>query len=216
MIWNEKVLFLHVPKTAGMSMTELLQSHLQGHVRGTEPSIREKKQKGGVTWFQGKRHENLFDAESFFTYRNRSIFQFARIFAVMRNPYDLEVSRYYYLRKGKAVDRGPAQQIALECSFAEYLQKAPFFGQNPPRLDKYFVMGTLLPANLVVLRYENLSDDIHFHLAPYLDVGDAELPHVNRSKRPDYASLYDAESEAACYRRHPWFFDKGFYSRMAF
>ena len=34
-------------------------------------------------------------------------------FVFIRNPYDLELSRYTYLRKGYKHDNGPAQKIAL-------------------------------------------------------------------------------------------------------
>lgn len=216
MIWNENILFLHLPKTAGMSMTALMKHYLSGRVCISEPGIAEKQEKDGVTYFPGKRHENLFDAESFFTYRNRSIFSFKKIFVVMRNPYDLEVSRYFYLRKGNEVDRGPAQEIAKTSSFSEYLEKAPFFGQNPPRLDKYFSMGGMMPDNLVVLRYENLENDIEFHLSPYFKSESYEFGHINKSNRKPVGELYNKETEEMCYRRHRWFFDKGFYSRVKF
>lgn len=214
MIWNEKVLFLHVPKAAGMSISNLLVNGLDGQVSITEPGI-ERKRVRNILHIPGKRHETLVDAESYFTYANMSIFNFEKIFAVMRCPYDLEVSRYYYLRKGYEIDKGPAQKIALSSSFNEYLATAPFFGQNPPRLDRYFHMHGLIPENLVVLRQENLSNDIQFHLSPYLR-DDIELKHVNKSERQSVSELYDSETEALCYERHRWFFDKGFYSRRKF
>ena len=216
MIWNNEILFLHLPKTAGMSMTALLEENLSGPVCISEPGIDRRLEKDGLIYFPGKRHENLFDAESFFTYRNRSVFDFEKVLVVMRNPYDLEVSRYFYLRKGRDVDRGPAQEIAMSCDFTEYLQRAPFFGQKPPRLDKYFSMNGMIPDNMAILRYENLSNDIEFNLEKFLKSKDYKLNHINKSNRKPATDLYDKETEEMCYLRHRWFFDKGFYSRQKF
>lgn len=214
MIWNEKILFLHVPKAAGMSVSDLLLNGLKGQVSITEPCP-ERKKIGNVLHIPGKRHETLFDAESYFTYINKSCLDFEKIFVVMRSPYDLEVSRYFYLKKGYEIDKGPAQAIAMNSSFKEYLATAPFFGQFPPRLDRYFHMHGSIPNNLVVLKHEYLTNDISFHLSPYLQEG-VRLDHINQSNRRPADELYDSESEGLCYNRHKWFFDKGFYSRRRF
>ncbi len=211
MIWNESVLFIHAPKTAGMSMTSLLCNHLSGSVNVTGP-FEEQFLEGSVTYIPGKRHETLIDAASFFTYRNVRLEQFEKIFVVMRNPYELELSRFAYLQKDLPQDRGKAQEIALGGDFREYLATAPFFGMNPPRLDLYYHCNGIIPDNLVIFRYERLSADIEQHLAPYLEA-DYELPHENRSRENDVEDVFDAEMEALCYHRHKWFFDKSFYPR---
>jgi hypothetical protein len=212
MIWNKDFLFIHVPKTAGMSMTSMLLRGLKGHVYYTGPH--ERKKVGNVVSIPGKRHETLADAESTLTYMNQSISSFKKIFSVMRSPYDLEVSRYSYLRRGLSVDKGPAQEIAMSSTFKEYLEKAPFFGQFPPRLDRYYQLGCAIPDNLIILKFENLASEIRFKLAPHLD--HVELGHENISDRRPYVDMYDYESELLCYERHAWFFDKGFYARMPF
>jgi hypothetical protein len=212
MIWNNNVLFIHAPKTAGMSMTNLLLSSLDGDVNITGPNEK-KYRKGNVIHWPGRRHESLYDAESVLTYMNRSIFSFEKIFVVMRNPYDLELSRYSYLKQGHDWDKGRAQDLAMNSSYKEYLREAPFFGMNPPRLDVYYAINGCIPKNLVVLKFENLKSDINFYMKEYLK-GDIRLERVNHSKHPDYVSVYDKESEELCYRRNHWFFEKGFYSRM--
>lgn len=170
---------------------------------------------GGIQYLAGKRHETLVDAESFLTYRNKSIKDFEKIFCVMRNPYDLELSRYAYLRKDFPQDRGPAQRIALENDFKNYLRQAPFFGMNPPRLHLYFSMNGTLPDNLVVLKFERLNDDIETFMSPYLNAG-YKLPFENASAHKKYPEVYDEETEQLCFERNRWFFEKGFYSRENF
>lgn len=213
MIWNEKVLFIHTPKTAGMSMTSMLLESLQGQVFITGPF--EQKREDNVTYFPGKRHETLVDAQSFFTYRNMDIAAFEKVFAVMRNPYDLELSRYSYLRLGLPQDKGPAQDIAMAESYKEYLKKAPFFGMKPPKLHYFFTFNGVLPENLVVLKFENLVADISAYLVPYLEEGFA-LPFENASEHKRYQDVYDAESEQLVFERNRWFFEKGFYTREVF
>ena len=213
MLWNEEILFIHTPKTGGMSITELFIKYLKGQVNITGPY--ENTKIDGITYHRGKRHETLVDAESFFMYRNKSIFDFKHIFLFIRNPYDLELSRYTYLRKGFEQDNGPAQKIALESTYLEYLKIAPFFGMNPPRLEQYFLFNSLLPKNLIILRYENFEDEIRQNLTPYLKP-DYQIPHINVSKNKGYAEYYNKETEQLCYQRNRIFFDKAFYRREIF
>lgn len=213
MIWNDKILFIHTPKTAGMSMTTMLLESLQGSVFVTGPF--ERKTEGNIGYLPGSRHETLVDAQSFFTYRNMDIAAFERMFAVMRNPYDLELSRYAYLRQGLPQDKGPAQDIAMAEPFKEYLKKAPFFGMKPPKLHYYFTFNGVLPDNLVVLKFENLAADIETYLAPYLK-DKFKLPFDNVSKHKKYQEVYDTESEQLVFERNRWFFEKGFYAREVF
>lgn len=213
-IWNDTILFIHTPKTAGMSMTSLLCEELPGPIFVTGP-YDEQHREGKVVYVPGKRHETLIDAASFFTYRNMRLEQFEKIFVVMRNPYDLELSRYAYLRKNLPQDRGRAQDIALESDFSEYLATAPFFGMFPPRLDLYFHLNGAMPENMTILRYERLSADISLYMQPYLSSFDA-LPHENKSKHGDAAQVYDEKMENLCFERHRWFFEKGFYGRALY
>jgi len=214
MIWNDKILFIHAPKTAGMSMTSLLVASLRGTINVTGPYEKKHRKENTIYW-PGKRHESLYDAESVLSYINKSIFSFEKIFSVMRNPYDLELSRYTYLRKGHPWDKGIAQDIALKGSFQDYLTKAPFFGMNPPRINIYYEINGILPKNLTILKYENLNEDIDFYMRPYLS-SNKELGRENTSEHPKYLDIYNRELEELCYKRHSWFFDKGFYSRIVF
>ena len=212
MIWNNEILFIHTPKTAGMSMTRMLQQYLKRPVFLTEP-VEQDTTENGVTHLPGQRHETLLDAASLLSYRNIRLESFRNIFTVMRNPYDLELSRYAYLKQGLPQDRGRAQRIALDNDFRDYLRQAPILGMNPPRLDLYFQLNGIMPENLVVLKFERLNQDISTFLSPYLEPG-YELHHENASKHDSYQDVYDQELEQLCFERNRWFFEKGFYSRL--
>ncbi len=214
MIWNDEVLFLHMPKTGGMSLTAYLLENLAGPVRFTAdvmPRVKPHRAK----FIEGRRHETMADAESYFTYRGRSIEDFEAIFVVIRNPYDLEVSRFHYLQAGHKGDAGPAQDLALAGDYEKYLREAPFFGANPPRLDRYMRLGSVVPESLRVLRHEHLADDFDEMIGPHLrHDAPKKLPRLNASKRADnYRQYYNAVTEELCYQRHRFFFDKSFYRR---
>lgn len=195
MIWNQDILFLHAPKTGGMSITAYFSDHLSNY-RITE-----------------KRHETLAEARSELASLGIALEAFQQIFVVLRNPYTLEISRFNYLRLGRPWDKGPDQELALSGDFKRYLREAPFFGHFPPRLDLYYHEDGRAPANLRVLRYERLEDEIRQHVAPFLRTANAPLPHENPTIAARFEEYYDSEAEEFCYLRHRWFFDTGLYSR---
>lgn len=190
------MLFIHAPKTGGMSVTQYLSDYLSNcHV--TE-----------------KRHETLAEARVELAKRGRLLKDFSRIFVVMRNPYTLEISRFNYLRLGHPWDAGKAQVLALTGDFKHYLREAPFFGHFPPRLDLYYQDSGLVPANLSILRYERLAEEVAEQVAPFcLTSPGALLPRVNATDKSVFEDYYDSEAEELCFQRHNWFFEKGFYDR---
>lgn len=210
MIWNDQILFIHVPKTAGMSLTSLLMENLPGNVFLTGHGKREDR--GRQTLLPGKRHETMAEAANILEMRRRPLSSFEKIIAVLREPYTLEISRFNYLRLGHAVDKGPAQDIAMKGDFKEYLRRAPFFGFYPPRLDLYYHLFGLVPDNAIFIRFEELNTGLHQHVMPYLE-GTPSIPHTNKTGKSRFEDYYDEEAEELCYGRHRWFFDKGFYPR---
>lgn len=212
MIWNDEIVFIHVPKTAGMSMTSMLVQGLKGRVFMTGHDKHEVR--GNVTLLMGGRHETMSQAQTLLEMYNRPLSSFQKVIAVMREPYTLEISRYNYLKIGHPWDAGPAQKIAMSTDFKGYLNEAPFFGYNPPRLDVFYHSFGTIPANAVFLKHEHLNDDIQAHIFPHLKEP-AGLPRENVTGDSKFEKYYDAEAEELCYNRHRWFFDKGFYRRRS-
>ncbi|MEE9414331.1 MAG: hypothetical protein V3V01_03530 [Acidimicrobiales bacterium] len=197
-----------------MSITSLLGRSLRENGWVTSPVA--ESQSKHLSWVPGSRHETMEQAIDFFAERGIALCDFERIFTVMRNPYDLEYSRYSYLRKNYEQDRGPAQDLAMIGDFRSYLPTAPFFGQLPPRLDEYYRLpdGTF-PNNSAILPFERLEHSVRTHLGPYLRKG-WRLTRENRSTSGGYRDVYDAELEEICYRRNQWFFDEGYFKRLTF
>ncbi len=214
MIWNAEVLFLHVPKTGGMSISDYLIRRLRGPVHYTAPEPDPSLPRG--IHHRGRRHETLADAAAYLSSSGIDIEDFKLILATMRNPYELEVSRYHYLRLANEWDQGTPQRIALENSFPEYLAQAGFFGSGPPRFERYYELAGRIPPNMRILRFENLETDFLRHVNPFLRHSNREhrLPETNTTDHGDYRDYYDESAEAICHDRHRWIFDRGYFPRL--
>lgn len=102
-------------------------------------------------------------------------------FCVVRNPFDLAVSHYYWHTRRQ--DKGPRPQI----SFSEYLSNA---SDNP--LSNYPIYTDRLGRVVVsrVLRFETLADDFG-RLWRDLDLpGSPNLPRAKTDTRPDSSRDY--------------------------
>src|ERR1700688_3293412 len=117
MLFSDKLLFIHVPKTGGMSVTQFLIDNIPERVTLLAPpyrpnpslslplrvrakmwikhTLRRLRIPGfiHVSYAEGMRHERMADAALALVRFGRRLEDFETILAVVRNPYDLEVSR---------------------------------------------------------------------------------------------------------------------------
>jgi len=99
MVFNHDVLFLHVPKTGGVSVTNYLLQVLPAPVYYvTKGPIGLADAREGVSFIPGEAHQTLATARKFLPGHGFELEQFPRILATLRNPYDLTVSYYTYKR----------------------------------------------------------------------------------------------------------------------
>jgi Methyltransferase domain len=213
MIFSEELLFLHVPKTGGMTVTEILFSLLRPPVYYTQPEPLENQQDGFIH-VAGIRHETLSEAQQLLPQYGYSVPRCPLIITGIRNPYDLEVSRYAYLRRDHCWDRGWNQALALSSSFEEFVCLSNGHGGAERPLDAYYLLEGHQPDNLRLLRFESLAADLRDLLA---DVGlkfEGDIPIVNRTEHLPFESYYTATAEEAVYERYRWVFDRGLYSRL--
>ena len=219
MIFNDDFCFIHVPKTAGMSLSGyFLENLYKRPVHYTVPpghgSKREKSIKD-VIFHEFGRHKNLIESEKFLNSMNRSLKDFKCLLAFVRNPYDMEVSRYHYLQRGHPWDKGKASDIAINDTFEEFAKNAPFFGKPIFDAENYYTLNGKKLDNLVLLRFENLNEEIKAHLDEYMDV--SLLPNkVNATKRKSYTEYMTPELEEVIYKKYQWVFDNGYYERESF
>jgi hypothetical protein len=212
MIFNNELLFIHVPKTAGISISRFLLKNLSGTVYYTVPNGHGGDAPSHVRILKGRRHENLRQAQDTLSTMHRSLTSFRIILSTVRNPYALEVSRYHYLRLGRPWDKGQAQNLALAGDFTDFAVYAPFLGHLPSRIEHFYIYNGEFPSNLVILRQENLEPDLNAALKEYIP-SPITLPKLNKTRHDDYSSYITPAAEEGIYKKFQWLFDEGFYSR---
>lgn len=218
MLFNQDLLFLHVPKTGGMAVTKKLLDILPKPIYYALPDGANDKAHNPpeIIAIAGKRHGNLKQAQDWVAEYGKTLASFKKIVATIRNPYAMEVSRYFYLRLGHPWDKGKAQQMALENDFATFAIKSPYFGRKLSRVEDYFLVDGTMPENMMVIKQEQLNSDLTKVLAQLELTLETPITKINGTKHADYRQYITAESEAAIYQRYQWLFDAGFYQREAF
>lgn len=239
LLFNERILFLHVPKAAGTSVTSFLIRNLRGSLTLTEPANRLtfdnhvppavriklsmrrlRRQLGLMTRpslriVEGARHETLREARAALAHFGRKLDQFDSIVAIVRNPYDLEVSRYHFFRRGHmgvpGLAREVAEELALAGDFAAFAKRAPYHGCLPGQIEDWFEIDGRMPANMRVIKFENLEQELTA-LIPSASVF-TPLPKLNASAHGPYRAYLTREIEEAIYRKFQWLFERGYYGR---
>lgn len=212
MIFTDRLLFLHIQKTAGMSLTHALLSSLKKPVYNIKPVGDKEDGQYGETVIDGMRHENLYQANEFFDNNgfDKTVDSFERIIVIVRNPYDLEVSRYSYLRNGYPWNKGRDAEIAVKSNFREFALTAPVWYD----IKDYIIKDGMFLDNLRVVRFETFATEIKYLLKDYLE-NSLVIKRINKSKRKKDFRLYmDAEVEESIYQKYKFLFDYGFYPRM--
>lgn len=213
MICNKDIMFIHVPKTGGMALSERLLQILPRPVYYSVPDGHSNTEDTSITYIGGKRHENLREARDIVERLGMGLDSFKKIIAAVRNPYDMEVSRYFYLRNGHPWDRGTAQNLALGGNFEEFACESLYMGRETSEIEDFFLLDGVMPDNITILRYENLQEDFEGVL-PEIDINaDGSLPIVNQTQHAHYREYLTSRAEATIYRRFRWLFDAGFYDR---
>ena len=169
---DKKTIFIHIPRTAGSSISSLGIKEIYGHVT--------------YNWYK-KRDPNKF-AEYF-------------KFTFVRNPWDRLVSAYFFLKGGgsNSFDKlWYKKNISLYDSFDEFVCKwvndknvnswIHFIPQYKFIFDK--------DANNQVDfigKFERLEKDVHF-ICDKLRINES-IPHFNKSSRGDYRTYYSTKTK---------------------
>lgn len=117
-------------------------------------------------------------------------------FTLVRNPWDKVVSHYEYRRK-----RNKTEVATRNVSFSEWVKKTygtdkdPFFYNNPkafqPQVEWLKDDQGKIAIDFIG-KFESINDDFN-QIKAIIGI-DAELPHLNASKRAGYQSYYDDET----------------------
>lgn len=233
MIFNEHIAFLHVPKMGGMSITNFLLNNLPGEIHLVVPeasfehawqAVRFEDVRPRLHLHAGDRHERWHEAAALMSGLGFPIERFPKVLAVIRNPYTLERSHFQHLRKpatlkwrlGDGKEARIDTQLAVDGDFRRFCAEAPFYGKLPSRIERYYTPdGRTLPGNLRLIRFEAFEADLMREVQGF-SLGRSPLGHENASGRsgakvPPVDMSFDAESEAAVFRKFRFLFH--FYER---
>lgn len=215
MIWSEDFCFVHYPKTAGKTLTQFFVKAWDAPVSGfvSPGQINELKdcelEKHAIE--VGRGHENLEEAAQLIGEAGRDLLKMRAIFCCIRNPYDLMVSNYHFMRQTyKHNTHRPNFVVAHENNFTDFCEKV---GAATPA--KWMELDGEQPANLEIIRFESMADDLN-RLAEKYAFDAPPLAHLNASKRAHYSEYMNPRAEAAVFKKFRYWFDLGYYPRESF
>lgn len=193
MSYSHRFIFIHVGKTGGMSMREILKSH---SVEPDRFKVRRPPKFAGdrpnplyAVWETLLLHAKARDVQQELP---PDIFSNFFKFAFVRNPWDLQVSMYHFiLREPLAAKHDEVKALGSFDAFVEWVATTPEpYPKGITKLQRDMVTGS--DGQLLVDfigHYETLAQDFT-HVCNLVQI-DGGLPHVNRSEHRDYRTYYN-------------------------
>jgi hypothetical protein len=197
---SHKFIFIKTPKTAGSSITDYLEPYLNQEFRDLDSGDHEPLSLdytgNGMPTITSILKKNNIDINNYFK------------FSFVRNPWDLRLSRYFYLRDVEiaynAKKNLPTDNSALTLDFKSWCLSGKWFPprnhgwlKNPPQ-TKGGQIGFLKNDNLeidvdYIGKFENLQEDFD-NICDQIGIAKKKLPHLNKSKHKHYTEYYDDET----------------------
>jgi len=178
---SKSFLFVHVQKTAGTSLADILKPHAlhpaDGHLNKLASDL------GLVRdWrkFHFRKHANLRKAQSLIP---APVYDSLFKFGFVRNPWERLVSWYHYVQKTPSHEDCRSGETFAD--FAARIMEKPRRAQWWMIEDRSGGMGLDF-----VGRFENLNDDIA-HLCQRVGIEPQTLPYRNKMADKDYRMFYN-------------------------
>jgi chondroitin 4-sulfotransferase 11 len=183
---KEKLIFIHIPKTAGTSIKKLF-------LNDNDFSLLTNL----------KKHEPIYNIKK----NNINDYNKYKKFAIVRNPYDRIVSSYFFLQKMNI------KNFFQTIEFNEWI-KNPC--KHPckllPGLTKYLLLAPQylwIDETVNILKYENLNKELNTFLNKKVN-----LPKINNSIHEHYLNYYNNKSLNIIYHRYKEDFKKFNYKKL--
>jgi len=187
---QQKFLFVHIPKSAGTSVTAALKSFSD---KPEEVWINRLLAKIGINvnwvgpfhWVRGRKHSTARQMQVMYS---NSVFDDYYKFAFVRNPWALLVSYYHYIKSNQHHHR--SKKINNIDSFESYIH----YEIKRNKINQSRFVTDSFGNDLVdfVGRFESLENDLGVILER---IGvEAEIPHFNSSTHTDYRDYYTPET----------------------
>ncbi|PCI28602.1 MAG: sulfotransferase [SAR324 cluster bacterium] len=195
--YSHKFIFFHISKVAGLSIRDAIEPYATELDRFKIP--RPPKEKNNQPnplyniWKFYLLHAKASDAQKELP---DEIFNKFYKFAFVRNPWDWQISMYYFILKEKTHIRH--QLVQSMKGFDEYLEwvietKKPF-PRGTTKLQKEVITDS--EGNMLVDfvgKFETLGADFQ-QVCRTLGI-EAALPHLNNTKHRDYRSYYNDKTK---------------------
>jgi hypothetical protein len=219
MVFNKDVLFIHLGKTGGMSVTDYLCNTLKPPVYHVLPqsSLEKVKALGYEEMIPGNRHGSLSAAQEIIAPYNLKLADFKLILVVVRNPFDLHFSYFKQLRKPHAFKRlseNPKNKNLLDAAMGEYdaFAQKDFVHYNG-MLSTFFEIDGKRPENLQIVKFEELATKVPELVRPYV-VNDYPFPHENKSIDNSLPPKRLSDEAAAAIKHKYYYIFKNFYPAL--
>ena len=176
---TNKFLFIHVPKTGGNSIQNILRNYSEDDV------VVLAKHQDGIERFEVRnknyditKHSPLSHYKSII---EPSLYNSLFKFSTIRNPWDMLISYYFSPHRGR-----------VEWDKNHFIQ----FIKNNVFPMRHFLSLTDeddFALNVDhIMKFENLSQQFH-EITKLLNIEQTDLPHKNKSKKEHYSYYYDKE-----------------------
>ena len=223
MVFTDDLVFIHIPKTGGMSCSRYLLRVLNGRIYNCHANADEECCRLGrpdlVPVMDVNRHCTLAAAMGHIQRVSGDQSDRQRtILAVIRHPASLEYSFYRHLQKPHIAERRrkkSPQLVELAMGDFKHFVAGAGYHREGLRQEDYFLVDGKTPANLQLLRYEELAEA--FPAADAAIMGkqpELPFPHLNPSgaNSRELDTLLDEETLELVYQKHAYLFDEGYYS----
>jgi len=200
--WNNKrivhkykCIFIHIPKTAGNSVTSCLKT------LGRKPSCYSPKI---------AKHAKAFEVKALL---GQQIWDDYFTFSFVRNPWALMVSSYHWwLEKAPNTRRyrGHKNKIADFDSFESFMDSDYGRYQINERAGTFYDWLTDRSGNVLVDfigRVENIQED-WAHICSKIGVSGMDIPHINTTSHKSYRDYYSAWTRKLVAERFAWAIDR--------
>lgn len=216
MLYTTDYLFLHYPKTAGKTLSRAFLASWEKPIKGLISKGQLKELEDLITdkvdLQLGRGHENLITAEKIMRDDGISVEDLKAIFVCIRNPYDLAVSTYFFMRETHHNNKDKENfQLAARVSLEDFWLNAKIAAKP----QQWFRHPEKSLHNIELIKFENLAAEMQRIGTKYGFRVDA-LDHLNASKRGHYREYMTSKVEPVIYNKFNFLFEIGGYPRESF
>ena len=183
---SKKFVFVHIPKTAGTSITDVLNSYCE---------VKSNDDVNSPFYY----HASAIQIKNFFNKMNWDLNDYFK-FTFVRNPWDRLVSYYEFTKKRyKKLQQAGLLSTDMLCkkfgeevnSFTQFIE---YLDKYAPNSDSYYHSINNNPQLDFVGKLDTLQSDFN-HICKMINIPITKLPHLQSTKRLHYSEYYDEHTK---------------------